>query len=306
MGAGTLLYGIRATYDSEVNDTVSIRIAYDHDSDVTDYNDIIDVVNAATIATGTPVPRRRQRLSGTSLFARDFSVEQDANKKSRFYFDVTFRKPDTKGTATAAVAELHPIYHPPTVTIQYQEKEIIIEKAYNVQAVTGGAARSADTLGYIQNGAGVVSQTPILDTIRSPVIVIRRNVASLATVLSLNETYQLTTNETALTVEYNSFAARTLKYQGTDAGDEQEFEGISYWQIETRIEIHKTTDVTVDSVGTQEINGSGEMLSILDANGSPITEPIPINLDGTAGTPGTSVQMTYYYLEEVDYTPLLG
>jgi len=305
MGAGTLLYGISGSYDAEVQDTVKIKIAYDHDSEVTDESQIVAMITAAEAATGKPVPLRRQRLGTTNLFARDFSFEQDANKKSRFYFDVTYRRPD--GRERDATYDMHPLNYPPVVNIGYMERERIIEKAYNRDAVTGGGARAANTLGYVQNGAGVQAQTPILDTERIPVIIIRYNVATLAAVLSLNETYQDTTNNGTITIFGNSFAARTLKYQGTDVGDQQEFDDVVYFEAETRIEIHKTTDVSIDSVGMQEVTAGGKMLDIYQDDGrTPITEPIPITLDGTAGTPGVSVQMAYYYLTEVDYTPLLG
>jgi hypothetical protein len=305
MGAGTLLYGMNGDYDASFDDTLKIRIAYEHDSDVTSPTQIPSVITAAEIATGTPVPRRRARLGTTNLYASQFHYEQDRESKRRFYFDVTYARPSSR--ALDGSFDLHPLNYPPVVTITYMDREKIVDKAYNRDAITGGGARAANTLGYIQNGAGVVSQTPILDTDRIPVIVISRNVASLATVLSLNETYIGTTNNATTTVFGNDFAARTLKYQGTDAADRQEFDGVFYYPIETRIEIHATTDVEVDSVGTQEVNGSGEMLPIYQSDGTtPISEPIPINLDGTAGTPGTSVQITYYYLSEVSYTPLLG
>lgn len=304
MGTGTILYGLSGSYDANNDDVVKLRLAYEHGSDVTTPDQIPAMIAAAEAASGTALPRRRAQLSGTNLYANNFSFEQDKDRKQRFYFDVTYSRPSSR--AIDGSFNLHPLNYPPIVTLGYMEREKVVDKAYNRDAVTGGGARAADTLGYIQNGAGVVSQTPILTTERLPVIVIRYNVATLAQVLLLNETYQDTTNSSAISVFGNTFAARTLKYQGTDADDKQEFDSIYYYPIETRIEIHKTTDVEVDSVGTQEVNGSGEMVDILNTDGRPITEPIPINLDGTAGTPGTSVQITYYWLTEVDYTPLLG
>lgn len=305
MGAGTLQYGLRGNYDAYYDDVVNIQVVYEHDEDVTDPNQIIDVVNGAESATGFPVPRRRQRLAGTNLFAIEFGFQQHEEKKNRFTFDVKFMKPD--GRERESVFDQHPLNYPPVVNVTYMERERVIEKAYNRDAITGGAPRTAGTLGYVQNGAGVQAQTPILDTERIPVIVIRYNVATLAQILSINETYQDTTNNASITIFGNPFAARTLKYQGTDAGDMQVFEGIPYWEAETRIEIHKTTDVPVDSVGVQYISSStNKLVKILDDGGDPITEPIPIKTDGTAGTPGTSVQINYYYLTEVSYSPLLG
>jgi len=201
-------------------------------------------------------------------------------------------------------------------TISYIEKEIVIEKARNVEAITGGAARIANTLGYVQNGAGVVTQNPIIEVIRTPVLVSEKNISSLGGVLQWNRPYAdggylLTTNDAAINIAGVSFPARTLKFAGVDVGDQQEFDGIPFWTATRMIEIHSTTDHIVDSVGTQYVDETGNMVPIYqyDADGNitdrEITEPIPIGLDGAAGTPGTSVQITYRYLDQISYNTLV-
>lgn len=303
MGTGAINYGITASYDADFDDSITVRYNYDHDSDITGPDQIPAMVTAAETASGSPIPRRRANLTGTYLYARQFKLTQDEEIKRRFYFDVTFSRPTSR--ALDGFFDQHPLNYPPVVTLSYMERERIIDRAKNVDGFTGGAARTAGTLGLITNPAGIPSQTPILDTERIPVIVINYNVASLASVLALNETYQDTTNDASITVFGNTFDARTLKYQGTDSADRREFEGQFYYPLETRIEIHKTTDVYIDSVGTQYINGTAEYLDI-NINGHIVTEPVPIALDGTPGVPGAAISIGYRYLTEVSYTPLLG
>lgn len=313
MGTITRKYGINFQVQANSQDTLNVDFEYIHDVDVIDENQAQDIMNAAWAAG---LPRRRQRLGTTGLFAFEFSVKQLDNKNRHFIITVTYRKPEQLGPAMAAVADLHPIYHPVRNTIGYIEKEIVIEKAKNVEAITGGAARAANTLGYVQTGAGVVSQNPILEVIRCPVLISRKNISSLGSVLQMNLPYAdggylLTTNSDTVTIDGRSFPARSLKFAGVDVGDQQEFEGQPFWEAERKIEIHSTTDHIVDSVGTQFVDETGKMNPILqytegEITANEITEPIPINLDGTAGTPGTSVQITYRYLEPVAYAPLVG
>jgi hypothetical protein len=302
---GTATYKpIRATYDAQIQDTVSVEIDYEHDTDVTNPIQIIDVINAAEAAVGIRVPKRMERFGTTGLFARDFTVQQHEARKRRFTFGVTYSRPNGLGPELAAVANLHPTLHPATIGVQYIEREFVIEKATNDTGWSGGAARLKGGLGPVTNTAGVETQSPLVDVDRIPVLVIRKNVASLATVLTRNRDYQRTTNNAAITVAGMSFPKRTLKFQGTDAGDEQRLDDVSYWETETRIEIHSTTDRTVNSVGVQYVDEDGELQPIRDKNGDQIIEPIPIGLDGLPGTPGTNVEIVYYYLAEKNYSPL--
>lgn len=313
---GTIIrqYGINFRVQANAQDTLSVKYLYQHDVPVIDENQAQDVMNGAWAAG---LPRRRQRLGTTGLFAFDFDVDQTATNSDHFIITANYRKPEQLGPAMAAVADLHPIYHPVLNTVGYMEKEDVITKAYNRQAITGGAARAADTLGYIQNGAGVISQNVPVEIERVPILISRKNIGSLGGVLEMNRKYAdggyiRTTNSDTVTIEGKDYSPRTLKFAGVDVGEQMEFEGIPYWEAERRIEIHDTTDWTIDSVGTQFVDGDGNMVPILqyDVGGTEteneITEPIPINLDGSAGTPGTSVQIDYYYLTEVPYAPLVS
>jgi len=313
--AGTITrkYGMSGKVQSDARDTLSIDYEYTHDSDALHESQIVDVFNGAW-AVGLPV--KRQRLGSTGLFAYDFSYKQNDAAKRMFMISVEYRKPEQLGAEALATADMHPIYHPVRNTISYIEKEIIIEKARNVEGITGGAVRTANTLGYVQNGAGVVSQNPIIEVIRTPVLVSEKNISSLGGVLQWNRPYAdggylLTTNDASISIAGVSFPARTLKFAGVDVGDQQEFDGIPFWTATRMVEIHSTTDYIVDSVGTQYVDELGNMVPIYqyDEDGNvttkEITEPIPINLDGSPGTPGTSVQITYRYLDQISYNTLV-
>lgn len=313
MGSITRKYGIAFQVQADSQDTLTVDYEYTHDTDVIDENQAQEVMDGAWAAG---LPRRRQRLGTTGLFAFEFSVKQNDGSKRMFTITASYRKPEQLGPAMAAVADLHPINHPVQTQIVYMEKEDVITKAYNRDAITGGAARAANTLGYIQNGAGVISQNVPVEIERVPMIVSRKNIGSLGGVLIMNRKYPdgyiRTTNSDTVTVDGVDFAPRTLKFAGVDVGNQMEFDSQPYWEAERRIEIHDTTDWTIDSVGTQYVSSTGKMVPILQHDASDaetdkeITEPIPIKLDGTAGTPGTSVQISYYYLTETPYAPLVG
>lgn len=314
MGTITKKGSVSFQVQADSQDTLTIDYEYTHDTPLTSEDQSVEVMNAAWAAG---LPRKRQRLGTTGLIAMSYSVKQLDEKRDMFHITVNYSKPEQLGPGMAAVMDLHPIYHPVLNTIQYIEKEKVIEKAYNRDAITGGAARAANTLGYIQNGAGVISQNVPVEIDRVPIIVSYKNVDALGPVMAINEDYANggmmgTTNSDVITIDGQSYAARTLKFAGVDVGEQMEFDGIPYWQATRRIEIHKTTDFVIDSVGTQYVNGDGNMVPILQYDDvdaeteNEITEPIPIGLDGLAGTPGTSVQINYYYLTEVPYASLVG
>lgn len=308
--AGTceLLAPLSATYDSEVQDTVTAKYAYTHDADVTTVEQIIDVVNGATLtATGTRVPRRRQRLPGTSMFARKFSVEQDENVRRRFIFTAEFMKPEQLGPGMAAVADMHPIFHPPQIFIERIDKEVAIDKAYNVEPIAG---RPANTYGPVTNSIGVETEFPLMETTSKGVIVIRRNVNSPTVALDLNQAFDLTTNNGNVVVLGKTYSARQLGYLCTESSDELEFDDLPYWQIETRINIEKTTDRTIHSTGFRAYNAGGKLVDITgdkdnlpntEGNGEPITEPVFISRDGTQVSASVPVEINYYYRVPVNY-----
>lgn len=314
MGVG-VLQPVKGTYDSEVQDTVTIEIDYTHPTLITTATGIIDVINEASnplLTTGTVVPKRRARFGTTNLLAREFSVEQNDQIRTRFKFTVTYKKPEQIGPAMAAVMELHPIFWPKSIYIERLETEVAIDKAYNVEAFVD---RPAFTYGPVTNAIGVETEFPLLDTTSKGVIVVRRNVSAASVALGLNEAFDLTTNSNTQVVDGKSYAPRQLKYLCTESSDEMEFDDLPYFQIETRVGIEKTTDRFTNSTGFRCYNTSGKIVDITAdkdnlpntlGKGTPVSEPVPILLSGQVGLPSTPVPITYYYREPVSYSSLFS
>lgn len=314
MGVGTL-QPVKGTYDSEVQDTVTIEIDYTHPTLITTATGIIDVINEASnplLTTGTVVPKRRARFGTTNLLAREFSVEQNDQIRTRFKFTVTYKKPEQLGPAMAAVMELHPIFWPKSVHLERLDKEYVVDRAYNVEALKD---RPANTYGPVTNSVGVEAEFPLVDTSSQGVIVVRRNVSAASVALGLNEAFDLTTNSNTQVVDGKSYAPRQLKYLCTESSDEMEFDDLPYFQIETRIGIEKTTDRSVNSVGYRAYSAGGKLTEItLDADGflntngsgNVISEPAPILHNGQLGLASSIVPITYYYREPVSYSSLFS
>lgn len=309
MGVGTL-QPIKATYDSEVQDTVTLEVDYQHGSVITDPTEIITVINEASnpaLTTGFVIPKRRARFGSTSLFARRFTVEQNDVVRSRFKFSIEYMKPEQRSAAAFAVADMHPIFMPPQIFIERIDKEVAIDKAYNVQALVG---RPANTFGPVTNSVGVETEFPLMETTSKGVIVIRRNVNTAVTGLNLNAAFDLTTNSDSVVVLGKTYSPRQLGYLCSEMSDELEFDDMPYWQMETRINIEKTTDRKVHSTGYRAYNSGGKLVDITgdkdhlpntDGQGEPVSEPVPILLSGAVGNPSAPVEITYYYREPVAY-----
>ena len=272
------------------------------------------VLFAGQTATGLQVPAANEIYRpGVGAYAQDFSLQPTTENRTVWRCDVTYTEPEGGGGTTVDF-DLHPILRPPRVSIDYLEKEYVIQEARNVEPLTAGTiggenySRAADTLGPIANGMNQETIEPFLDTEWSGVMTIRRSVPDLSSLLTLNKDYRRTTNSELV---LGLFPPRTLKYQVTRSSDELEQDDIPYYDIETSIEILDTTDIKVQSTGllykTTDLVGEVDTAAPREGyrNDGPLTgEPVHIGTDGTR-RPDPQI-ITYRHLTEKPYTALVS
>lgn len=264
--------------------------------------------------SGISIPATNEIFApGVAVYAREFNLEPTPENREIWRCDVNYSAPDGGGGGTTIEFDLHPLLRPPRVSIDYMEKEYVIQEARNVEPLTAGDiggvnySRVANTLGPISNGMNQETIEPFLDVEWSGVMTIRRSVADLTALLQLNKTYRRTTNSELV---LGLFAPRTLKYQVTRSSDELEQDDIPYYDIETSVEILENTDLKVQSTGLlykiTDLHNVPDTASPREGyrNKGPLTgEPVHIGTDGTRRPDPQTI--TYRHLTEAPYTTLV-
>ena len=260
---------------------------------------IIDPLDALAVARGLGVPAYGTALTSAYWFAQDFSVDRNENNRSVWDIVVTFSPPPDGEDDTQQVA--NPLLRPAVYDIQYIEQEYVIEQARNVENLTFGAGRVPGTLGPIVNGLLQRPDEPIVDTERNCVIVIEKNYATLGSIMSLNESFQRTTNSDACTVGGQSISARRLKYLCTRSGGRQQEGDVVYYPGITEIELKKTTDKVIDNVG-YEFNNTllGGISRATTDDGDFCADPVNLDHNGEY-IAEEKTTISYRYLTEVAY-----
>lgn len=265
---------------------------------------------AAQSAAPDPVPVRRTRYAGTSrtrIEARQFEGGAVNESRSVWNWTVTFSPPPENESQEGGGGEprpSNPLLRPPVFNVEYQDREYVITKAKNVEALEHGDGkggnRAANTLGPIVNAAGKRPDEPQIDVERVEVLVIRRNYPSLAAIVSRNRAFKRTTNSSGIL----GYGTRQLKYQLTQSLGVQYEDGIEFWPGETTISVEDTTDLVLDNVGYEYWDETEtDWVRAVDANNEPMSEPINLKLDGDQGGDNTTT-ITFRHLTEKDYGPL--
>lgn len=305
---------ITADYQGQaVTETFNIFMSGDGDHDFPGL-----IVKAAAASAlfpdlGDPWPTN----AGFGLFAKSFAfkVKEEKNLQSVWECTVNYLplqpgEPSTENTST------NPLGWPATYWLEWVEYEQAITKARNVEAFTGGFTRAAGTLGPVVNTAFQEFEEGLFDTVRDAVLVVKKNVATLSDVIARNRDFQLTTNsDTVLGAD-----PRRMKFLGADSGGKLTANGVNYYEMTTRIQVTKTTDREVNNVGWKELVDGQKLVNIkvpkpgatpdnqgkyADSDMEDTPEPLFLDLAGKKKTSGTQT-ITYRYLEEVPYTPLLS
>lgn len=260
---------------------------------------ILSPLTALAIGRGLGVPQHGAQLDDAYWFAQNFKTVRNESNRKFWFIDAIF-SPPPEGEDDAQQVE-NPLERPAVYDVQYIEKEIVIREARNRQAFGAVFTRAIGTLGPIVNAAYRRPDEPIVDTVRNAVIVIEKNYATLGAIMSLNETFQLTTNSDTCTVGGESIAANRLKYLGTFSGGRQQEGDVVYYPGRTEIELMKSTDRTLDNVGYEFWNPTAEEYErAKDKDEEYTADPVNLDLGGEFGG-DTLTTIDWYYLQEVAY-----
>ncbi len=304
MAVTSVLKSITGSIQADFFDTVTHVYLVTYDAVPTDFYAAFD---AAKSASGSPVPARGAQLSGSSGMYAGTITPTQTPVRTLWEWTVTYSRPQPEDLSNLTSGYTsNPLLMPPIYNIDYMDREYVIEKATNVEALSHGDGkggnRAADTLGPIVNAAGKRPDEPLMDTERLEVLVIRRNYASLAAIVSLNRTYKRTTNSDTV----QGYAARELRYLLTRSEGVQNLNGIEYWPATTAILAEDTTDLTLDNVGYEYWDAAdADWKRAVDANGDAMAEPINLKLDGDEAGDNTTT-ITYRHLTAVAYASLFS
>lgn len=242
------------------------------------------------------------------LFAKRFSTNMVSSKGTQWEISVEYEPLEPDEPNRDGVSD-NPLAWPRTYRWDWVEYEEAIKEAYNVEEFTG-IEREALTLGPVVNPAGQEYVDGLFDVVREAVLVIRWNVATLDDVAAIEAQYQRTTN----TDTVFGIAPRRWKYLGLEDGDAQVHNEIPYRPVTVRVQLTKTTDRRLLSVGWKELDDDGlpnipamveehTETGVATGNRIPASEPRFLNNAGKfVATPRTDV---WRYLDEVNYAPLL-
>ena len=245
------------------------------------------------------VPSFREQWLDLQLYAQEFSLSQTTERPwDEWICNVGFLSPPTGQLGNFS---LHPLLRPAQIKIDFIDGEEPIILAQNLDAFTGsGFGRPAGTWGPITNSA--LQETIDIQTkkVWNGVITITRWVSTIEAALLLNYQYRDTTNSTTI---LNTFPPRTLQYQVSRCRDKEEQDNIPFYEMETSIEIKKTTDIYLNNVGYKQVKAS-KLVNMLDEEGETIAEPKFLDLAGKESK--NPITVGYRYLNPVSYIPLVS
>ena len=291
------------TFDYQDSVTEVYRVTYD----TIPTNEFWALIWGQT-ASGSPLPFRRQLYanippSSPAVYCTALSGRHIDASRSVWEWTVAWGRPP-QGEQQDSFEEDNPLERPAKFDIQYMDRERVIDKAKNLEALLHGDGkggnRAANTLGPVVNAAGKRPDEPLVDTERLEVLVIRKNFASLSDIVSRNRTYKRTTNSDTA----QGYETRELRYLLTESQGEQIENGVTFWPGVTTILAEDSTDLTLDNVGMDYWSVLlGDWNRITDGLGNFQADPINLKLDGDAGGDITTT-ITYRHLNAVAYASL--
>jgi hypothetical protein len=277
-------------------------------------------------------------------FCQSITAEQ-VDKADQNVWKVTADyRPPKRGSSQQRIQEKNPLSWPPEVSVKWNSQDKPIEQAYcysDMPQVHRGVGSDRAEPGPIMNAVGQQTIDPQMKTVYHPILTIKRNYASWTTAITLNNTYQGTTNNDV----FLGGPARCFKFlvAESEALQQKQVEGVglvNYYPTTIQIEFKSDTwDLLVLNNGLvcfqKKLFGStflyvkkdgtsvnpGDQLGLFPcqipqsaSNPTPVdaSDPVNLDLDGTQlysiygssyyGTP-MATHITYRYLTEVDYSP---
>lgn len=195
-----------------------------------------------------------------------------------------------------------PLTEPVRRWIEWEDIQEPVEEARNVEALTG-ISRAADTLGPMQNAAGGEPSSPLMRTRRVPVLCVRRNYTSLATIAAIETTYGNTVSDGV----FYGAAARCAAYRSIECSQPQQANGTEYYTTVARIAIKDSEwYYAMVNRGYRYLDGGVlKEATVKDADDNDVASPEPINLelDGTRTADGDMGTVIHWLTAaEADYS----
>ena len=301
MSTTSKLIGIEsATLNKEGQDSITMRYLVQFDDMQSDPYTSLALAQAAT---PEPIPALRAPFGTTGQGQNIFvtAIQPSVAKENRtvYFYDVVYAAPEPN-QQTPLQQNNNPLLRPGVRNIEYIASEWVIDQARNVEALPSGdgkgGSRAANTLAPIVNAAGKRADSEKVDTEYNPVLTYSKNYATLSAIDALNKGYQRTTNSDAVF----GYEVRRLKYLVTESLGQQFENGFEYWPGVTRVEVKRTTDLTIDNVGYDYWNPATEEHIRVENNAE------PINLTMSGGKDSVKTTITYRHLEGKAYLTLFG
>lgn len=297
------LIGVQGTEQSDSQDTITLTYRVQYTDVPTNF---YTALSRGRSASGTPLPARRSLYASPTaiLYADTFSAGTAFSSESRAVWEWTvgFKVPEPGDLEAYQYA--NPLDRPPVYNVSYMDREDVIDKAKNVEALShgdgAGGNRAANTEGPIVNAAGKRPDEPLVDTTRLEVLVIQKNYPSLASIVTRNRQFKKTTNSDTV----QGYGARELRYLLTESLGVQYENGVEFWPGVTTILADTTHDLVLDNVGYEYWDTvASDWKRATDADGNFMAEPVNLTLAGDeGGTNATTI--TYRYLEDKAYASL--
>ncbi|MEM8668722.1 MAG: hypothetical protein AAGG48_14475 [Planctomycetota bacterium] len=252
-----------------------------------------EVLSQATLSLPDPFPDyfATYSLYGTSdpsAFMQEADCDAQDDKTTSIWIANAVWSPirNTEASDTHT-SRSNPLSRPVIYSREWEEISVPVEKGWNNEALTG-ISRAADTEGPIQNAAGQEPSTPILSTKRIPVIVAKKNYATLNEIDAIESTYGDSLN----TGTFGAYSAGECLFRGITASQARYEGGVQFYTGTTRIACQKGGwSYAMVNRGYKFLD-SGVLTeaTALDDSGNevPVAEPINLELDGSR-TPDGSI-----------------
>lgn len=239
-------------------------------------------------------------------FCQDMSCKrQKAADRTRFQVDVSWTPIDGDEDDDSDT-DSNPLLRPVRYSGDWEEVQVPIEEAWNLDALTGlTPSRAVDTLGPITNAAGVVPGSPFMRTIRLPVLVAKKNYATLDEIWVIGADFTDSVNDAT----FKGRPAGEALYRGIDSGEQQYAGGRAYYEGTHRIAFYGGGwKVSLVNRGFASlVSGVLTAIKVKNAAGKEVapSEPQNLKLDGTRQTDGVlGTVIDYRTSPEADFDTL--
>jgi hypothetical protein len=281
------------------------------------------MITAAQALGANPLPLYGDTyVDDADAYAMQFNWRRPSPAEFPKRLEVTIGWLPPKSIDPGRLAEPDPLAWPTEYWVEWTEEQVVLEEATNVEELQN-IDRPALTLGKVVNACGVEFTEPLMKTVYYPVLHCQKAYEFLEDIVSLNVSYQNTTNSGT----FFGALARTAKYLGTESGRIQKINGQSLYMGITRIWFKNATwDRKVLNNGWSHFKLAEDTYPIANEDGkgvlfknkvndnppatgdpagdpdTPCSEPLNLSLLGELLAPDDPpVFITYRDLDEVDY-----